>query len=107
MTANGVEILRILAELGSTVFVVVVGMAIAYRLALRFGVPFIDSQQKIADAMGRQAECLTNLQSTVHEYIGRDNNDHREILLSTQVVIQEMQTLADEIRKMDRQTERP
>lgn len=93
------ELIKILANLGGTVVIAALLMYLIYKLVNRLGVPFIDSQKQIAGAMGEQAQCMVAMQKTVNDYVCRDNKDHREILLSTQVVISEVKNLAAEIRE--------
>lgn len=99
MTPEQVALFKILADLGGTVVVAALLMFLIYKLVNRLGVPFIDSQQQIAEAMGRQAQCMTDMQKTVNDYVCRDNDDHREILLSTQVVIAEVKNLTAAINR--------
>lgn len=98
MTAANVELIKILADLGGTVLIAAIVMYLIYKALIRVGVPLVESQQRTAAALGQQAQCMADMQKTVDQYVCRDNDDHREILLSTQVVIQEVKNLAAEIR---------
>ena len=99
MTLAQIELAKMFADLGSTVLITVMLVFFAYKLINKFGLPFIESQQKIAEAMGQQAQCMTDIQTTVNDYVRRENNDHREILLSMQVVVGEIKGLKQEVRK--------
>jgi hypothetical protein len=98
MTIAKMELLKILIDLGCTVLITILLIYFAYKLINKFGVPFIKSQQKVAEAMGRQAQSMADMQSTVHEFVAGDNSDHREILLSLQVVGKELKTLSSEVK---------
>lgn len=76
-----------------------------YKLAIHFGGPFIQAQkaqatamEQQASAMRDQAECLQGMRISVRDYVARDSNDHREILIGLQVVIKEVQVLGEEVR---------
>lgn len=76
-----------------------------FKLAIHFGGPFIEAQKAQADAMQQQAsamkdqaECMQGMRITVQDYVARDNNDHREILIGLQVVIKEVQGLGEAVR---------
>jgi hypothetical protein len=98
MTIAKMELLKILIDLGCTVLITILLIYFAYKLINKFGVPFIKSQQEVAKAMGHQAQSMADMQSTVHDFVAGDNSDHREILLSLQVVGKELKTLSDEVK---------
>lgn len=98
MTLAKMELLKILIDLGCTVLITILLIYFAYKLINKFGVPFIKSQQKVAEAMGRQAQSMADMQGTVHDFVTGDNSDHREILLSLQVVGSELKTLSKYVK---------
>ena len=69
-----------------------------WRLADKFGKPFIDSQRAQAEAMRDQALAMRDMRDTVHEFIHRDNSDHREIIIGLQVVANEVKALSALVR---------
>lgn len=76
-----------------------------YKLAIHFGGPFIEAQKAQADAMQQQAsamkdqaECMQGMRITVQDYVARDNNDHREILIGLQMVFKEVQGLGEAVK---------
>lgn len=100
MTIAKMELLKILIDLGCTVLITILLIYFSYKLINKFGVPFIKSQQEVAKAMGHQAQSMADMQSTVHEFVCGDNNDHREILLSLQVVGSELKSLRSEVKEL-------
>lgn len=87
---------------------VIIAIAIIYalvKLAMYFGKPFLEAQKQQAEAMLQQAQsmktqadCMGQMKDSVREFVSRDNNDHREILLSLQVVIKEVQQMRDDVK---------
>ena len=94
MTGSELELINTLVDLGGTVMITTLLMIFAYRLFCRFGGDFIQAQQEIAKAMGRQAQSLSDMKDTVHEFVSKDSSEHREILLSLQVVGEELKKLS-------------
>ena len=94
------ELLKALIDQGCTAFIVTIALILAYRLANKFFPQFISTQQDIAVASGRQAENIAQMKNTVHEFVMRDNNEHREIILGLQVVGQELKTLVEQISRL-------
>jgi len=90
---------------GAGVIVVIVIVYALVRLAMYFGKPFLEAQKQQAPAMlaqaqsmQTQADCMGQMKDSVREFVGRDNNDHREILLGLQVVAKEVQKLGNEVK---------
>ncbi len=94
-----------LIDQGAGVIVVIVIVYALVKLAMYFGKPFLEAQKQQAQAMlaqaqsmKTQADCMGQMKDSVREFVSRDNNDHREILLSLQVVIKEVQQLSTEVK---------
>jgi len=100
METVNLDLVKILLDLGGTAFIAVLLIYFGYKIISRFGEPFIASQNKIATAMGQQAQSLTNMQGSVTDFIGRDHNEHKEIILGLQVVGKELETLVKEISRI-------
>ncbi|MBP8644717.1 MAG: hypothetical protein KBH99_01185 [Syntrophobacteraceae bacterium] len=90
--------LKILADLGGASVIAVVVIVCIYRLLTNFAVAFIANMEKIATSMGEQARSIKDLSESLNETIAKDNAEHREILLSMQVVGGELKTLMQEIK---------
>ncbi len=70
--------------------VILVGL---YRLADKHGAKFIEAQQSQAVAMGKQAEAMEEMKTSIKEFIGRDNSEHREILILQKMTIDKLKDL--------------
>lgn len=95
---NDLTIIKSLIDLGCTVVICALIVIVLYRLAVKFGAAFIAAQEKIAESMAQQAQSLCGMSTSIQNYIGKDNTEHREILLAMQVVAQELKWLRDELR---------
>lgn len=102
MTPEQLELIKSLLDLGGTAFVVSIAIFFGYKLLGSFGVPFISSQRDIATAMGQQAQSMSSMTGAVQDFIGRDHNEHKEILLGLQVVGKELKTLVEEVARLKR-----
>ncbi|WP_027358415.1 hypothetical protein [Desulforegula conservatrix] len=98
------EVVRTAMDMGGTIFIVILLVVCLAVLAWRFGgsamkcmAEFIAAQQRQADAMTAQAASMSDIKNAVHEYITRDNSEHREILLGLQVLAREMRELTNEL----------
>ena len=68
-----------------------------YRLADKHGTQFIQAQRDQAIAMGRQAESMEDMKTAIKEFIGRDNSEHREILILQKMTIDKLNNLEDSL----------
>ncbi len=68
-----------------------------YRLADKHGSQFIAAQQQQAVAMGRQAESMEQMQTAMKEFIGRDNSEHREILILQKMTVEKLSALEERL----------
>jgi hypothetical protein len=93
-----IEFWKILIQQGAGIAALTLVVFFFYRLAIRFGQPFIDAQAAQAAAMQNQAESLKEMKDCFVGYISKDNNDHREILLGLQVVIAEVQKVNAQVK---------
>ncbi len=99
------QLINRLIDQGAGVIVVIVIVYALVKLAMYFGKPFLEAQKQQAEAMleqaqsmKTQADCMGQMKDSVREFVCRDNNDHREILLSLQVVINEVRKLGNEVK---------
>jgi hypothetical protein len=100
-----IEMIRLFATQGAAVLCYGILIFALVKLAMYFGKPFIEAQRQQASAMleqalsmKTQAECLGVMKDSVQEFVLRDNNDHREILLNMQVIIKEVAQLGAEVK---------
>jgi hypothetical protein len=64
-----------------------------YKLADKFAGKAIEAQQAQAVALGNQAKAMESLQQSMHDYVNRDNNEHREMLVLMKYTAQHIQSL--------------
>lgn len=92
------SLIKVLVDLGGTVVVSVLLIFGLYKLLSRFGCAFITAQEKMAEAMADQAKSTSGMRDAIQNFIQKDNNEHREILLGLQVVGEELKCLTTEVR---------
>ncbi len=68
-----------------------------YRLADKHGSQFIQAQQQQAIALGSQADSMKEMQAAIKEFIGRDNSEHREMLILQKLMIEKINGLEDSL----------
>lgn len=83
-------LIKSLVDLGCTVVICAFLLMIFYRLSVKFGTAFIESQQKMAEAMA-------GVNVAIQTYIQKDNTEHREILLAVQVVGEHLKWLREDV----------
>jgi len=87
---NDLSLIKSLVDLGCTVVICGFLLMIFYRLSVKFGTAFIESQQKMAEAMA-------GVNMAIQTYIQKDNTEHREILLAVQVVGEHLKWLREDV----------
>jgi hypothetical protein len=91
-------LIKSLVDLGCTVVICSIIVIVLYKLSMKFGVAFLATQEKIAEAMAQQAQSLCGVNTAIQTYIQRDNTEHREILLAVQVMGEHLKWLRDEVK---------
>lgn len=94
-----IELIKILANLGGLVVISALLIFFAYKILKHFGTALVGTLQQMAVAMGNQAQCMAEVKDTVCDFVRKDNSDHREILLSLQVVGEELKSLTREVKR--------
>lgn len=64
-----------------------------YKLADKFAGRAIEAQQAQAIALASQASAMESLQKSMHDYVNRDNSEHREMLVLMKYTAQHIQAL--------------
>ncbi|MDA8326198.1 MAG: hypothetical protein M0033_08255 [Nitrospiraceae bacterium] len=90
-------IVQALINAGGGLLIALVILLGLYRLADKHGVQFIAAQQAQAVAMGKQAESMEDMKASLKEFIGKDNSEHREILILQKLVIEKLNALEDSL----------
>jgi hypothetical protein len=99
-TGNTIELIKILANLGGVVVVSYLLIRMVGKLLGKYGAAFICVQEKMAEAMGAQAQSMTGVKDTLVEFVGKDSGEHREIILGLQVVGRELKTLTHQVTRL-------
>ncbi|MDA8170302.1 MAG: hypothetical protein M0Z48_00535 [Nitrospiraceae bacterium] len=86
-------IVQALINAGGGLLIALVILLGLYRLADKHGVQFIAAQQAQAVAMGKQAESMEDMKTAIKEFVGRDNSEHREILILQKLTIDKLKDL--------------
>ena len=65
-----------------------------YRLLLRLGekvgIKILGALEKPATALNLQAEAMDRLTGSIKDYVGRDTNEHQEIIILQKVIREEL-----------------
>ncbi len=91
------SIIQALINAGGGLLIALTILIGLYRLADKHGSQFIQAQQAQAVAMGKQAESMEDMKSSIKEFIGRDNSEHREILILQKMTIGKLKDLEDSL----------
>ena len=81
---------KILANVGANVVVIAIVALCLVKIINKHAPPFIEAQQK-------QAASLSEVATVIRDYMGRDNIEHRELLLMQKALITEIQLLQAKI----------
>jgi len=100
MSQNTIELIKILANLGGVVVVAWLLIRMIGKLLGNYGAAFIGTQEKMAEAMGRQAQSMGGMKDTLVDFVGKDSGEHREIILGLQVVGRELKTLTHHVMRL-------
>jgi hypothetical protein len=57
-----------------------------YRLVRGVGMKVVGAMEKPAEALNKQAQSMDKLTNSIQEYVGRDQTEHKEIILLLKVV---------------------
>jgi hypothetical protein len=100
MTPGTIALIKILANLGGVVVVAYLLIRMFGKLMGKYGTAFIATQEKMAEAMGRNAESLAGMNKTVTDFVSKDSSEHQEIILGLQVVGSEVKTLTHQVKRL-------
>ena len=70
-----------------------------YRFASDIGVQFIEVQKEQAEALCRQAQGMEGVRDSIHAFVMRDNNEHREMIILLKVIAEKIERLDNDGRK--------
>ncbi len=68
-----------------------------YRLAYSIGLKMVAASEKQAEALSAQAQSMEGLTKSIRDFVGRDNSEHREMLVLLRFIAQQQQ-IFEEVR---------
>ncbi len=81
-----------------------------YRLLLHLGkdmgLKVVGALEKPAAALNQQAESMDRLTTSIQEYVGRDANEHQEIIILQKVIRRELKETREDLIEMKQQSDR-
>ncbi len=90
-------IVQALIQAGGGLLIALTILLGLYRLADKHGTQFIQAQKDQAVAMGKQAESMDEMKTSIKEFIGRDNSEHREILILQKMTVDKLANLEERL----------
>jgi hypothetical protein len=85
---------RNLFEWGPGLLLAVIILYGIYKILLHFGrevgMKIIGALEKPAEALNKQAQSMDKLTNSIQDYVGRDANEHQEIIILQKVIRQEI-----------------
>lgn len=63
------------------------------RLGEKVGLKILSALEKPAAALNQQAESMDRLTHSIQEYVGRDQSEHREIIILQKVILEEIEKM--------------
>jgi hypothetical protein len=76
-----------------------------YRLMHQIGLKVVAALEKPTDALSQQAASMDRLTVSIKDYVGRDTNEHQEIIILQKVIRQELKETRENLTDMRKQTE--
>jgi hypothetical protein len=93
------EVLKSLVFWGPGALIAALMIWVTFKLLLHMGTKvadlggeFIKSQQAMAEASGRQAQSMEGLRDSIQASVGRDNSDHKDMLVLLQYIANHQET---------------
>lgn len=88
-------LVKALINAGVGAFIAVLILIGLYIIVGRLGGKFIDAQMGMATATGKQAQAMETLATSIRDLMGRDNGEHREIILLLKVIMDDIQKMKE------------
>lgn len=97
-----IELIKVGMNLGGLFVVFLVMIYLAYRLALHAGPGVVKYAAAFIAAQEKQAVALTEATDAIRDYVTKENQQYRELIVSIQVmasISQEIKTIVEELRE--------
>ncbi len=102
MTGAEIALIKAGMNLGGVFVIFLIMLFFTYRLITKAGPGLFKYAGAFIAAQEKQAVAMTEMKDTFVDYIGRDNKEHREILLAIQVLARETKELTIVVRERHR-----
>lgn len=84
-------------------FVMLYGLyKLLYKIATNVGLKIVGALEKPAEALSSQAQSMDRLTSSIQSYVGRDQSEHREIIILQKVILDEVRIIRGEADGRDK-----
>src|SRR4030042_5018500 len=77
-----------------------------FKLGRDVGLKIVGALEKPTDALGQQAASMDRLTMSIKDYVGRDANEHQEIIILQKVIRQELMGTRENLRDLKMQSDR-
>jgi len=77
-----------------------------FKLGRDVGLKIVGALEKPTDALGQQAASMDRLTLSIKDYVGRDANEHQEIIILQKVIRRELKETREDISDMKLQSDR-
>jgi len=78
-------------------FVMLYGLyKLLYKIATNIGLKIVGALEKPADALSSQARSMDRLTNSIETFVGRDQSEHREIMILQKVILEKIENLRRE-----------
>lgn len=75
-------------------FVMLYGLyKLIFKIATNVGMKIVGALEKPADALTSQARSMDRLSSSIENFVGRDQSEHREIIILQKVILEKIEHL--------------
>jgi hypothetical protein len=75
-------------------FVMLYGLyKLLYKIATNVGMKIVGALEKPAEALSSQAQSMDRLTNSIQSYVGRDQSEHREIMILQKVILEKIENL--------------
>jgi hypothetical protein len=64
-----------------------------YKIGMNVGIKIVSALEKPAEALNSQARSMDRLTGSIETFVGRDQSEHREIMILQKVIIEKIENL--------------
>jgi len=76
-----------------------------YKISTEVGLKIVGALEKPAEALSKQANSMDRLTISIQDYVGRDGNEHQEIIILQKVIRQELKGVREQSSRIENQLE--